>query len=346
MGVIPSPADLSNFSLSPWRISVSWTSRLSHGKVRMIYLLGSPLAPKAEEQAPRKRLVPKKSKLGLLGVSSNKTKDMSDVVRRVGGSASTSRGGFEIYVDPQNDPDIGDMVMVKKKKSRAALNGLKWGPLGEVTNVPSAPKEKESGKGNLLKLKSEEKDKWWSIRRGTKDKSASLAAPDTLNLDNPATRARFNSLDSGVLLSSPTAEVSPLSASQNLQIPQPGRTTVVEATSEPDTANDAPSPTFLAIPPATGSIAIRAMRSMKSMARISSWAQLKPNEKEANADGGTKKEKSESKKKEKSEPKKKEKSELKKKKKEKEGREQTLRSSGSGFEAGTMTSPEAETFQD
>jgi len=45
-------------------------------------------------------------------------------------------------------------MVVKKKKSRAALNGLKWGPFGEVTNVPSvASKETSKGPVNALKTK-------------------------------------------------------------------------------------------------------------------------------------------------------------------------------------------------
>lgn len=129
----------------------------------------TPLAPKADSPAPRTRLVPKKSKLSLLGVGGrekDKGKDLSDVVRRVGGSAST-RGGFKIYVDPTVDDEIGEIVMVKKKKSRVALDGMRWGALGEVTNVPAvtAPQKPSA----LLKVKGEEKDKWWSIGRGRKD---------------------------------------------------------------------------------------------------------------------------------------------------------------------------------
>ena len=142
-------------------------------------LSSSPLAPRLDSNAPRKRLVPKKSKLSLLtGSSRNKdrennnpnnsntnsgsssantkkgTNDFSDVIRRVGGGSSTGRGGFEIYVDHADDPDIEEIIVVKKKKSRLGLDGMKWGALGEVTNVPSSSqvgtkeerkKEKERG---------------------------------------------------------------------------------------------------------------------------------------------------------------------------------------------------------
>jgi serine/arginine repetitive matrix protein 2 len=131
----------------------------------------TPLAPKGDYQAPRKRLVPKKSKLGLL-VTGKRSKtpennDLSDVVRRVGGSDATAsmvKSGFEIYVDPTAQSDAGEVLMVKKKKSRAALSGLKWGTLAEVTN--SAPSKDPI---QAVGLKSEDKEKWWSIGRGRKD---------------------------------------------------------------------------------------------------------------------------------------------------------------------------------
>jgi hypothetical protein len=95
------------------------------------------------------------------------------VVRRVGASNSNRNGssGIEIYVDPTPDPEIGEIVVVKKKKSRVALDGMRWGPaLGEVTNVPHV-KEKETKKvkENTLKVNVDEKGGWWSIRRGRKD---------------------------------------------------------------------------------------------------------------------------------------------------------------------------------
>lgn len=129
------------------------------------------LAPKNASQAPRKRLVPKKSKLGLL-VSGRRSKtpennDLSDVVRRVGVKTATdsvAKSGFEIYVDPTAQSEVGEVFMVKKKKSRAALSALKWGTLAELTN--SAP-SKDSIRG--ARLKNEDKDKWWSIGRGRKD---------------------------------------------------------------------------------------------------------------------------------------------------------------------------------
>jgi serine/arginine repetitive matrix protein 2 len=131
----------------------------------------TPLAPKMEAQAVRKRLVPKKSKLGLL-VSGKRSKtpennDFNNVVRRSGGSTTTAsgaKGGFEIYVDPTPRSEVGEVLMVKKKKSRAALSGLRWGNLTDVTN--SAPSKAPT---QVVGLKSGDKEKWWSIGRGRKD---------------------------------------------------------------------------------------------------------------------------------------------------------------------------------
>lgn len=66
---------------------------------------------------------------------------------------------MEIYVDSTIDPDIGEIPMVKKK-SRAALDGMHWGPLGEVTNIPARGKTGDDNK--TLKVKGEEKggDYW------------------------------------------------------------------------------------------------------------------------------------------------------------------------------------------
>lgn len=148
----------------------------------------APLAPKNDSQAPRRRLVPKKkkSKLGLL-VSGKRSKtpennDLSDVVRRVGANAvrdSVAKSGFEIYVDPAAQSEVGEVLMVKKKKSRAALSALKWGTLAEVTN--SAP-SKELTRG--VRSKNEDKEKWWSIGRGRKDsKDMKIIEKENLQTD-------------------------------------------------------------------------------------------------------------------------------------------------------------------
>ena len=39
----------------------------------------------------------------------------------------SGRGGYDIYVDQTDDPDIGEILVVRKKKSRAGLDGVSWG---------------------------------------------------------------------------------------------------------------------------------------------------------------------------------------------------------------------------
>ncbi|KAI6028122.1 hypothetical protein EDC04DRAFT_164044 [Pisolithus marmoratus] len=283
----------------------------------------APLAPKSTGDPPRKRLVPKKSKLCLLGSSSSKgerEQDFSDVTRRVG--ASVQNGvGFEIYVDPAEDPDIGDILLVRKKKSRAALDGMTWGTLGEVTNIPSVTKPKEnkekSGKKEKegLKVKVDESQKWWSIGRGRKDskeKEERAKSPDPA-VDPADKCTRFNSLDSGILLSSPVCAEYPRGPVEYLRVPTP--------------------PTATLAPPGAGalgsgkdSVAMRAMRSVRSLARIGSWAQLRgpPNTEDAD-------------KKDKEQPE----AKKKKKKKEKAKVKETVRYSGSSFEAGALSASPA-----
>ena len=132
----------------------------------------SPLAPRRDEA--RRKLVPKKSKLGMLS-GTTKTKergrDMSDMVRRVGGGTNSNRGGFEIYVDPAPEAETGEVLMVQKKKSRGALNALGW---GGNSNAPSTGLSDATNTAGLKpKSDAKDKDKWWSIGRGkkvTKDK--------------------------------------------------------------------------------------------------------------------------------------------------------------------------------
>ncbi|KAG7090453.1 hypothetical protein E1B28_009569 [Marasmius oreades] len=347
--------------------------------------LPSALSPRSENDSPRRKLVPKKSKLGLLGSNGNskdKVKergtDFSDVIRRVGGSSA--RRGFDIYVDPTDDPEMGEIVMVKKKKSRAGLDGMRWGSGGaleEVTNIPSVTQPVTTT--TTLKVKNEGKEKWWTIGRGRKDskekekekekektkvqeKSVSRPEPSRSKTPEPfksapetQSRARFNSLDSGMLLTNPPT-ISTGYTSRNISNPQ--LLNLDEEKHPPQQPYPrVATPTlggFLAPPNATGglnvpdqsngqnSIALRAMRSMRSLARIGSWNQLKngtgPGE---GADVETKVKKEEDGKKK---AKKKEKGAKEKKKGEKEVKQkskskakaQTVRSSGSSFEVGTL----------
>ena len=177
------------------------------------------LAPKGQETTAtgKKRLVPKKSKLGMgifsstpftssssLSSGSGSIKppvnsDLSDVVRRVGvelPSSSTSasasaaaaaaaslkaKGGFEIYVDPTVDPDIGEILVVKKRPSRVrgGLGGVGWGMEsgGAATEVPPVPNKGQpmgektnlGGGGGRGDEKEGGKERWWTIGRGRKD---------------------------------------------------------------------------------------------------------------------------------------------------------------------------------
>ena len=166
------------------------------------------------------------------------------------------------------------------------------------------------------------------------------------------TRGRFNSLDSGILLNgwAPSSQGT-VGSNPNLQFSEPPR-------EEPVSYSRAGTPTaggLLAAPSAhlgsntnQGSIALRAMRSVRSLARIGSWAQLKnmppPDKNEAPATVKEKKEKRGKKKKEKTkgEGVEEEKGgEKKKKKSTKKDKAQTVRLSSSSFEVGGLTaSPE------
>lgn len=105
--------------------------------------------------------MPKKSKLALLSGSKTKDKgaDFSDLSRRLGVDHNSNRS-FDIYVDPTVDPDVGEIVVVKKKKSRAGLNDVGWGaePLGDVTNVTKLPTVENGKPLTLSSGKSKQED--------------------------------------------------------------------------------------------------------------------------------------------------------------------------------------------
>jgi serine/arginine repetitive matrix protein 2 len=146
----------------------------------------TPLAPKHDARGPRRRLVPKKSKLGLLATRKaskvQEKNDLPDIVLRVGESSATTSVGksnFEVFVDRTSQSGVNEALMVKKKKSRAALSGLKWGTLGEVTN--SAPPKNPI---HAVGLKSEDKEKWWSIGKGRKEtKDKRMAEKENILVD-------------------------------------------------------------------------------------------------------------------------------------------------------------------
>lgn len=84
----------------------------------------------AVETAGKRCLVPKKSKLGIFSStpltssshsSASANTDCYDVVQRIGSPSASPlkvKGGFESYVDPTDDPDIGEILVVRKSPSR------------------------------------------------------------------------------------------------------------------------------------------------------------------------------------------------------------------------------------
>ncbi|KAL5532249.1 hypothetical protein ACEPAF_5818 [Sanghuangporus sanghuang] len=290
------------------------------------------LAPKIE-LAPRKRLVPKKSKLSLLGgTKKEKNKDFSDVARHVGAHSPTLGRSFEIYVDPADDPDIGEIVVLKKKKSRVGLNEVQWGPLGDVTNtekeqITDSKKglKKSTPTEASFKDKDDDKDKWWAKRarndsKGKPKETARMkskerlteaakenrksSAKDTTKQPVKARkpiplasskgsdrRQRSQSLDASALLGPSTGP----SKANFISVPMPDdgekvtttttRRGHIRTNTSPSLFGERPStlqgiaavtqPSKDEEKPKNGSIALRAIRSVRSLARIGSWAQLK-----------------------------------------------------------------------
>jgi hypothetical protein len=132
----------------------------------LVHIPGQPVLPESFFPAPAtagsasllptargKRLVPKKSKLALLSSApkrAGKEKDLSDVLRRVGAgtgstrAASSGRAPVEVFVDPTDDPEVDEIVVVKKARSRASLANV-FG----TSNAPArAPEQAASDKEN------------------------------------------------------------------------------------------------------------------------------------------------------------------------------------------------------
>ncbi|KAH7106059.1 hypothetical protein BKA62DRAFT_809511 [Auriculariales sp. MPI-PUGE-AT-0066] len=277
---------------------------------------GSPLTPR--ESARAKKLKPKRSKLSkpVQPQPSEKTAKISDDVHRVRRRPETSRS-FNNYVDPADDPEIGEIVRVN---DRAAKEN---------------PKEKESKDG-------EAKAGWWTrnVGRGRKDlkdkepdaahgrsKSPGRSKPLSRSvsgngLTSPPSRPalrnlqrsqtqRPRSLDAGLMLSISTAAaptgVSPLVASPDQLVPDSFPSNRVSWTGFPP-ENPDKAISSLPLPPRrhgpakrsasisfgsgisfvasnlrdrsatedkSGSLALRAMRSVRSLARLGPWAQLR-----------------------------------------------------------------------
>src|ERR1700722_18962976 len=126
---ISSPALMSNNNAKPIpQINTVSTARL--GSATSSADQSTPDAPSSPSLAPnlqpRKRLVLKKSRPALSAAGREKDKEnerkeeTSEVARRAA-VPSEKHAGRNLYVD---DPDIGEIVVVKRRKSRAALNGL------------------------------------------------------------------------------------------------------------------------------------------------------------------------------------------------------------------------------
>ncbi|KZT06716.1 uncharacterized protein LAESUDRAFT_149730 [Laetiporus sulphureus 93-53] len=223
----------------------------------------SSIAPRSEARS--KHLVPKKSKLQSTGSKSKEKlkNDFSSAVRRVSGasaSQSADRGGFDIYVDHTDDPDLEEVVVVKKRKSRRGLDNISWDTLGDVTNTP--PGQKDGPSKPKPKVK-EDSDKWWSFGHShegakvqEKENDKAKRKSRTFELAKPpGSQGCNNLLDSDV----------GLSQASHVQTPSVSHDESFHTSGE-NTAPDATAP--------TGSLAVRAMKSVRSLARITSWAQV------------------------------------------------------------------------
>jgi hypothetical protein len=124
-----------------------------------------PNGPQRDSQ--HKILHPKKSKLDLLA-GSQRNDEFSDITCRLG--LANPPNGSDIYVDPTYDPDIGDIIVVKKEKACSELDSIRWA-LGDKTNAggPSSEEKEKTGKEKKGKSKGEEKERWWMIGQGRKD---------------------------------------------------------------------------------------------------------------------------------------------------------------------------------
>ncbi|KAJ8520630.1 hypothetical protein ONZ45_g2582 [Pleurotus djamor] len=362
------------------------------------------LKPKASTSSlnptSKRRLVPKKSKLSILGIGSNnnsaqsgstatvipgqpsdRDKDLSDVLRRVGANGGSTKGksGIEIYVDPTEDPEFGELVVVRKKKSRVGLDDVSWG--GESNGgMPLREKSNTIQTTTIGKAQEGGKDKWWSIGRGRKESKegkvqtkpkvkSPLSQVHDENVPTSLT-TRFNSVSN--VMPRSTYSTTLLTSSKLHPITNPIHRGSLRATSSPSpvppsislsttpepiqeqTYSRCGTPTAggLLAPPSLhgqptqsaagngnqGSIALRAIRSVRSLARIGSWAQLKNGDDEVPV---TEPKKVEVKKEKKEREKKEKKGTVKKSKSEKESKEkkksETLRVSTSSFEVGALS---------
>lgn len=145
----------------------------------------STLAPRRDDHAPR-RVVPKRSlalheappPLPLPKPRVLPVRDHSAGPRpssRIANQSASTNGKIKVFVDPPNDETVPQLV--QKKKSRAALDSIKWA-LGDRTNGPKdkdATHKPEKPKGSRSSIDSDreksDKEKWkWTLGRSRKDK--------------------------------------------------------------------------------------------------------------------------------------------------------------------------------
>lgn len=190
----------------------------------------------------------------------------------------------------------------------------------------------------------------WFVHSLTMSARAAPEPMKSLDCDQESlSRTRFNSLDSGIMLSKFSSPMPEQPAQTVFMKPQRERTTTsVSQASKGSNGLLAAEPN-----PATGSIAVRAIKSMRSLARMASWAQLTNNGDKENvelapeatapkkvkekSEGDRKKKEKTKEKKEKTKERKDEKGTVKRKEKEKATKESTVRYSSSSFEAGALS---------
>ncbi|KAJ7459292.1 hypothetical protein FB451DRAFT_1046300 [Mycena latifolia] len=281
--------------------------------------------------------------------------DFSDIVRRVGASGTVTSGSGSGMGSGYGDGAEGGgegMVLIKKKvKTRGRVDGV----FGDVTNAGARPATPamEGGK------EKESKDKWWNLTRGRKDtggkdkdtggrdkRSASAMAVYPSHADSnppPEFKRSASALaGAGILLGAPASTLgrapTPVALSR-APTPVPG-----PRSGTPTSAG------FLAVPGAVpakdkdsqGSIALRAMRSVRSMARLGTWDREEKEKEGGEGEGTVRAKKVKVKVKEGKEGKDKEekkrgKEEKKEKAKEKEKKgKRAPKSSGSSFEVGAL----------
>lgn len=142
----------------------------------------SALAPRKAEHTPR-RVVPKRTlheappPLPLPQVKVQPVKDHSAEARPPSRAASrfgSTNGKFKIFVDSPQDNDATPQF-VQKKKSRAALDSIKWA-LGDRTNGPKdashkSEKLREPRSSIDSDREKSDKEKWkWTLGRSRKEK--------------------------------------------------------------------------------------------------------------------------------------------------------------------------------